>query len=739
MAGFFPGKSITELVPVETPLTGAEVLPTQQGGITRKVTVAQLSGYGASVGVQSGGVAAGTEPNINFIAGSNVVITAVDNPVSSRVDITIASSGGSSGSGDVTGPSSATDFGIATYSGTSGKIIRSNTATIDANGAISAANLTGTSSGINTGDQTITLTGDANGSGTGAITLTLTSVNSNIGAFNTVTVNAKGLVTGASNVSYQFGTVSSIATQSGISGGTITSTGTLGITNFGVDSAQLNTSGVTYAKIQNVTSSRLLGNPTSTAGAPSEISLGSGLSFSGTTIIATATGAGTVTQISTGTSLSGGPVTTSGTIGVTNFGIDTAQVNTSAITYAKIQNVSTSSRALGRNTASVGAPEEVTVSQILDWVGSAVSGDILVRGATWGRLAKGAANTFLAMDTSAGTLEYKTASANTSLTLTVTGASVAWGVTNNGIGNAQIRQGAALSLIGNNTNGTANVADIAAASDFQVMRRSGAAIAFGAVDVSQANTSVTGIQTATNGGTGNAFFLVSGPTTTVRTFTFPNASATVLTTNAAVTAPQGGTGFTSYAIGDTLYADTTTSLAKLVAAATGSVLLSGTLPSWGKANVASTVTGILPVANGGTGIATATANRLMKGNGTSAFQVTGINVGTNDELSLYKAQINSYTSSSVTLSGVADCGCVVEFTATSAITLTLPTIAATSFVCTIIQTASQITFTTTGSAVFRNRSSHNKTAGQWAATTLYVRSNSGGSAAEYVLAGDTST
>lgn len=41
------------------------------------------------------------------------------------------------------------------------------------------------------------------------------------------------------------------------------------------------------------------------------------------------------------------------------------------------------------------------------------------------------------------------------------------------------------------------------------------------------------------------FFDVTGPTTSLKTFTFPNASATVLTTNAAVTVAQGGTGATT--------------------------------------------------------------------------------------------------------------------------------------------------------------------------------------------------
>jgi len=51
---------------------------------------------------------------------------------------------------------------------------------------------------------------------------------------------------------------------------------------------QIANSGVTYAKVQNVSASKLLGNPTGSAAAPSEITLGSGLSFTGTTLNATA-------------------------------------------------------------------------------------------------------------------------------------------------------------------------------------------------------------------------------------------------------------------------------------------------------------------------------------------------------------------------------------------------------------------------------------------------------------------
>jgi hypothetical protein len=67
--------------------------------------------------------------------------------------------------------------------------------------------------------------------------------------------------------------------------------------------------------------------------------------------------------------------------------------------------------------------------------------------------------------------------------------------------NPKFRQSAGLSLVGNSTNATADVADITAASDGQVMRRSGTAIAFGAVDLANANA-ITGNLPVANLGSG---------------------------------------------------------------------------------------------------------------------------------------------------------------------------------------------------------------------------------------------
>lgn len=151
---------------------------------------------------------------------------------------------------------------------------------------------------------------------------------------------------------------------------------------------------------------------------------------------------------------------------------------------------------------------------------------------------------------------------------------------------------------------------------------------FGAVALA---TEVSGTLSASNGGTSNQFFAVAGPATSTKTYTFPNASTTVLTTNAAVTAAQGGTGQTSYTIGDTLYASGATALSKLAAVSTGNALISGgvaTAPAWGKIGLTTHVSGTLGVTNGGTGFAAYTTGDLLYANsGTTLAQRAAVAVG----------------------------------------------------------------------------------------------------------------
>jgi hypothetical protein len=74
----------------------------------------------------------------------------------------------------------------------------------------------------------------------------------------------------------------------------------------------------------------------------------------------------------------------------------------------------------------------------------------------------------------------------------------------------------------------------------------------------------------------------------------------------------------------------------------------------------------------------------------------------------------------------------------AAVTLTLPNSLYAGFKCRVIQyAAGQVTLSPASGALLRNRQSHTKTAGQYAVCTLEVIANSGGSAAEYILSGDT--
>lgn len=90
----------------------------------------------------------------------------------------------------------------------------------------------------------------------------------------------------------------------------------------------------------------------------------------------------------------------------------------------------------------------------------------------------------------------------------------------------------------------------------------------------------------------------------------------------AITPAYGGTGITSYAIGDLIYASAATTLAKLAAVATGNALISGgtsTAPSWGKIGLTTHVSGTLPTANGGTNLTSFNTNGAVYATSTSAL------------------------------------------------------------------------------------------------------------------------
>ena len=86
----------------------------------------------------------------------------------------------------------------------------------------------------------------------------------------------------------------------------------------------------------------------------------------------------------------------------------------------------------------------------------------------------------------------------------VDGSSITPGATAR-LGFANLAQGSALSVLGVTGNATADNASIAAGTDHQVLRRSGTAVAFGAVNLAQ-SAAITGTLPVGNGGTGQTSY-----------------------------------------------------------------------------------------------------------------------------------------------------------------------------------------------------------------------------------------
>jgi hypothetical protein len=103
-----------------------------------------------------------------------------------------------------------------------------------------------------------------------------------------------------------------------------------------------------------------------------------------------------------------------------------------------------------------------------------------------------------------------------------------------------------------------------------------------------------------------------------------------LTLGSALSATSGGTGQSSYAVGDLIYASTTTALSKLADVATGNALISGGVgvaPAYGKIGLTTHVSGTLPIANGGTG-STSTTYCSLTTNVTGTLPVANGGTGT---------------------------------------------------------------------------------------------------------------
>lgn len=122
---------------------------------------------------------------------------------------------------------------------------------------------------------------------------------------------------------------------------------------------------VTFAKMQNVASDRLIGRDTTSSGDPEELTVGGGIEFTGSGGIQRSALTGDVTA---------------------SAGSNATTIANDAVTYAKMQNVSATDRILGRSTSGAGDVEEIactaaarsvlddsTVAAMVDTLGGASS------------------------------------------------------------------------------------------------------------------------------------------------------------------------------------------------------------------------------------------------------------------------------------------------------------------------------------------------------------------------------
>lgn len=222
---------------------------------------------------------------------------------------------------------------------------------------------------------------------------------------------------------------------------------------------------------------------------------------------------------------------------------------------------------------------------------SYTDGQLLIGNTTGNTLTKATltAGTGISVTNGAGSISIA-ATNNGTVTQVATGTGLTGGpitgsgtvsVATNGITDALFRQSSGLSVVGRSADSTGNVADVTAATDNQVLRRSGTSIGFGAINLGSTDA-VTGDLPFSNLAQGSALSVL------------------------------GVTG------------NSTADNASIAAGSDHQVLRrSGTSVAFGAValNQSNAITGTLPVGNGGTGGTSFTANNVLLGNGTSAFQV----------------------------------------------------------------------------------------------------------------------
>lgn len=218
------------------------------------------------------------------------------------------------------------------------------------------------------------------------------------------------------------------------------------------------------------------------------------------------TDAGAGTTFTLGTAAFTGDVTTS----VNSFA---TTIGSGVVSNSKLATMATGT-IKANNSGSTASPSDLTITQVLDMLGSTTQGDVIYRGAsTWSVLHAGTSGQFLQTQGGSSNPVWATASGSGSVISVATGIGLSGGpitttgtisVLTNGISNALIRQSSGLSVIGNSASTTGNVADIQGTTN-QVLRvdSAGTTLGFGAINLASAaavagNLPVTNLNSGTS-------------------------------------------------------------------------------------------------------------------------------------------------------------------------------------------------------------------------------------------------
>ena len=392
-----------------------------------------------------------------------------------------------------------------------------------------------------------------------------------------------------------------------------------------------------------------------------------------------AAGAGTVTSVTTGTGLTGGPITASGTISIANTAVAAGSYGTSSAVGSFTVNAqgqltsagNTTINAVTLTTGSITtAPSNANDLVNKSYVDAAISNvnyhaacnfatTADLGAVTYNNGASGVGATItkttpfatLAIDGGSPTVNQRILVKNESngayngiYTVTSVGSgSVGWVLTRAtdydqvGTGTSEIAPGDTTYIISGTQNagtqwvqttdlpitiGTTAIvfAQIAGPGAYTA----GTGLTLTGTQFSIANTTVTANSYGSASSVGS--FTVNAQGQLTAASSTPIAIAASQITSGTLPVAQGGTGIASYTIGDLIYASGTTTLSTLADVATGNALLSGGVggaPSWGKVNLTSAISGTLPVANGGTGQSIAlTQYGVIYGASTTAMGVT---------------------------------------------------------------------------------------------------------------------